>query len=158
MQYIDAQHHFFPVFSRCLLLLGCGKDMTLDGTVGKICWQWCLVCGEELWIITLGICQLNISHFQDIFYWAMSWSDCGICRLSFTVFRTLFTERRHQVTAICQQTISHFQVSIYCTMPSRECHSCLPFRSSRHPVWAPDRPFCLKFVVIYFSTCSEILV
>ena len=31
MQYVDAQHHFLPVISRCLLLLGCWREIALDG-------------------------------------------------------------------------------------------------------------------------------
>jgi hypothetical protein len=166
------------VFSGCLLLLGCGREMALDWTGRKTCWQCCHICREELWIITLGICQQTIRHFQDTVYWAMLPSDrnlsanyqslSGHCLLSDAIkrlqfvskqsvtFRTLFTERCHQVTAFCQQTIRHFQDTVYWAMPSSGCHSCLPFRSSRHSVWARVRPFCLKFVVIYFSTCSKI--
>ena len=35
MKYIDTQHHFLPVLSKCLLLLGCGRDMTFDETVER---------------------------------------------------------------------------------------------------------------------------
>jgi len=94
--------------------------------------------------------------------------------------RTLFTVPCHQVTAICQQTISHLQDTVYWAMPSSDCNLLTNYQSlaghcllshaikwlsllftiqiSRHPVWAPDRPSCLKFIVIYFSTCSKILV
>ena len=114
------------------------RDMALDGTGRRVFWQWCHVCGEELWLITLGICQITISHLQDTVYWAMSSSDCNLSRnyqslagqcllsdvfkwlqfvkkLSVTC-RKVFTERCLQVIAICQQTISHFQDIVYWAM------------------------------------------
>jgi len=41
---------------------------------------------------TVGICQLNVSHFRDVVYCAMSSSDYGICQLSVTIFRTMFAD------------------------------------------------------------------
>ena len=127
----------------------------------------CLLCDVFKWLRKLSA----ISHsFQDTVYWAMLSSDCnlstnyqsqfsGHCflsdaikwlqfvnKLSVTVFRTLFTEWCHQVTAICQQTISHFQDTVYCAMPSSDCNLSTNYQSLSGHSSLSDAINCLSLL------------
>ena len=108
---------------------------------------WGRIVNNYIW----EFIQLNISHFQDTVYWAMSSSDCSLStnyqslwvqcllcdvfkwlqfvnKLSVT-FRTLCTVRCLQVTAICQQTITHSQDTVYCAMSSSYCNLSTNYQS-----------------------------